>query len=323
MKLCALLTRVVIGLALICSVTAFAQQDYPSRPIRVVVPYSPGGNTDLIARHVMKELAVRLGQPVVIENRPGANSIIGTDTVAKAPADGYTLGIVIGAYTINTALYRKLPYGPDDLTPVTQLTQSVLVLETALPDVVSFADLVRAANDAAAPLTYATSGAGSFAHLQSEQVARVTGMKHVLHVPYKGTADALKDVMSGRIGFTIESFSTLVSLIQTGKVKALAVTSRERSPMLPDVPTLKELGYPELVYYSWNGVVVPAGTPPAIIERLSKELSAVLKEPVLRTKLIPFGVETVGSTPAEFASFITQERKVQGNLIRQLGLTME
>lgn len=318
-----LIGRMAVGLALTCAATAFAQQDYPSRPIRVVVPYSAGGNTDIVARDVMKELSARLGQPVVIDNKPGANSILGTDIVAKAPADGYTLGVIIGAYTNNPTLYRKLPYGPNDLAPVTQLTRTLLLLVTARPDAASYADLVRAANDAAAPMTYATSGVGSQVHLLSERMARATGMKHVLHVPYKGTADTIADVVSGRVGFMIDSLSTLSPHIKTGKVRALVVTGQERSPLLRDVPTLKELGYPELVNYSWNGVVAPAGTPPAIIERLSREISAVLKEPVLRAKLAAVGAETVGNTPAEFASFIAQERKVNGDLIRQLGLTME
>ncbi|MFD1711937.1 tripartite tricarboxylate transporter substrate binding protein [Ottowia sp. GY511] len=317
------LGRVAVGLVLTCAGAAFAQANYPARPIRVVVPYSAGGNTDIVARDVMKEVSAQMGQPIVIDNKPGANSILGTDIVAKASPDGYTLGLVIGAYANNATLYRKLPYGPDDLTPVSQLTKTLLLLVTARPDATSYSHLVKTANSASTPLTYATSGVGSQVHLFSERMAHVTGMKHILHVPYKGTADTMADVVSGRVGFMIDSLSTLGPHIQTGKVRALVVTGQERSPLLPEVPTLKELGYPELVNYSWNGVVAPAGTPVAIVERLSREIAIALKKPALRSKLAAVGAEAVGNTPTEFGSFIAQERKVNGNLIRQLGLTLE
>ncbi|WP_051953496.1 Bug family tripartite tricarboxylate transporter substrate binding protein [Xenophilus azovorans] len=318
------LGRMAIGLALACSAAAaFAQQGYPSRPIRVVVPYPPGGNTDIIARDVMKELSARLGQPVVIDNKPGANSILGTDIVAKASADGYTLGVVIGAYANNGALYRNLPYRAGDLVPVSQLTRTSLVLVTARPGTASLADLVHAAGDPAAPLSFASSGVGSAAHLLGERTARATGMKAVLHVPYKGTADAAADLVSGRVGFMFDAISAMGPQIQAGKLKALAVTGQDRSPLLPDVPSMKELGHPELVAYAWAGVLAPAHTPPAIVERLAGELSAVLKDPALRAKLAAISTEAVGSTPAGFARFLAEEQKVNVDLIRTLGISLD
>ncbi|GAA5233004.1 Bug family tripartite tricarboxylate transporter substrate binding protein [Verticiella sediminum] len=300
-----------------------AAADYPERPLRVVVPYPAGGNTDIIARDVMKGLSARLGQPIVIDNKPGANSIVGTDLVAKATPDGYTLGVVIGAYANNTALYRKLPYRPDDLVPVTQLTRTSLVIVSARPDLRSLDELIRAGRDGAAPLSFASSGMGSAAHLLGERLARETGMKGAMHVPYKGSTDATADLASGRVGFMFDAISAMGPLIRAGKLNALAVTSAERSPLLPEVPSIEELGHPDLVSYAWAGVLAPKGTPPAIVERLAGELATVLRDPALQARLADISTEAVGSTPAEFARFLEQESRINGDLIRQLNLTLD
>ncbi|RYY86216.1 MAG: tripartite tricarboxylate transporter substrate binding protein, partial [Comamonadaceae bacterium] len=184
------------GLASLAVLPAFAQAAYPDRPIRVVVPYPPGGNTDVIARDVMRRLSARLGQPIVVDNKPGANSILGTDLVAKAAPDGYTLLVVIGAYANNQSLYRKLPYAPKDLAPVSLLTRTSLVLITSRPDIKTVEDLVReGTKPGAPPLQFASSGVGSAAHILGERFARATGIKSALHVPYKGSTDAINDLV--------------------------------------------------------------------------------------------------------------------------------
>ena len=303
--------------------TAQAQEPYPSRPIRVVVPYPAGGNTDIIARDVMKELSARLGQPVVIDNKPGANSILGTELVAKAAPDGYTLLVVIGAYANNESLYRNLPYKASDLAPVSQLTRTSLVLVSARPGIRTLDDLVRSGRDAPAPQSFASSGVGSAAHLLGERLARSTGMKGAMHVPYKGTADATADLVSGRVGFMFDAISAMGAQIRQGKLAALAVTGEARSPQLPDVPSMSELGHPDLVSYAWAGVMAPVRTPAPVVQRLSAELAQVLQGAELRAKLQSISTETVGSTPADFGRFIAQESRINGELIRQLKLTLD
>jgi tripartite-type tricarboxylate transporter receptor subunit TctC len=308
---------------LLGTVTAGAQDAYPSRPIRVVVPYPAGGNTDIIARDVMKALSARLGQPIVIDNKPGANSILGTDLVAKAAPDGYTLLVAIGAYANNQSLYRNLPYRPADLAPVSQLTRTSLVLVTARPGIRTLDDLVRAGRDADAPLSFASSGVGSAAHLLGERFARATAMKGAMHVPYKGTSDATTDLVSGRVGFMFDAISAMGPHIRQGRLAALAVTGHERSPLLPEVPSLKELGHPALATYAWAGVLAPARTPPAIVDKLAAEIAAVMKGDDLRARLAAISTEPVGGTPAELARFIATEAKVNGDLIRQLDITLD
>lgn len=305
------------------STSTRAQDTYPSRPIRVVVPYPAGGNTDIIARDVMKEVSARLGQPVVIDNKPGANSILGTELVAKAAPDGYTLLVAIGAFANNESLYRKLPYRMSELAPISQLTRTSLVLVTAQAGLRTLDDLVRSGADGQTPQSFASSGVGSAAHLLGERFARNTGMKNTMHVPYKGTADATTDLVSARVGFMFDAISAMGPHIRQGKLTALAVTGQERSPLLPEVPSLKELGHPALVSYAWAGVLAPARTPPAIVQRLATEFSAVMQGPELRTRLAAISTEPVGSTPTEFARFIAQEAQLNGEVIRQLNISLD
>ena len=303
--------------------TAQAQDGFPNRPIRVVLPYPPGGNTDLVARDVMRELAQRLGQPVVVDNKPGANSIIGTDLVAKAAPDGYTLGVVIGGYAINQALHKKLPYAPQDLVPVSLMTRTGLVL-AATPGVPrNFRDFVALGRKGEPPLGFATSGTGGANHLLGERFARATGLRGALAVPYKGSADARSDLLSGRVHFTFDATSVMTQYFKAGTLHAVAVTSHARSPLVPDVPTIGELGHPELVTYAWAGVVAPAGTPAGVVERLSREIAAALRNPSLREKLAAGGTEAIGSTPAEFDAYLKEEVRVAFDIGQRLGLSLE
>ena len=304
-------------------VQAQAQDGYPNRPIRVVLPYPPGGNTDIVARDVMKELAQRLGQPVVVENKAGANSIIGTDFVAKSPPDGYTLGVVIGGYAINQALHKKLPYAPQDLVPVSLMTRTGLVLAAAPTVPRNFKDFVALGRKGDAPMGFATSGTGGANHLLGERFARAASLRGAMAVPYKGSADARSDLLSGRVQFTFDATSVMAQYFKAGTLQALAVTSQARSPLVPEVPTIGELGHPELVTYAWAGLVAPAGTPAAVVDRLARELAAALRSPALREKLAAGGTEAIGSTPAEFDAYLKDEVRVAQEIGQRLNLSLE
>ncbi|CAN5381823.1 tripartite tricarboxylate transporter substrate binding protein [soil metagenome] len=315
----ALALALVAGL---CTHGVAAQTTYPTRAVRIVVPYPAGGNTDVITRAVMKEVSVRMGQPFVIDNKPGGNSILGTDIVAKAAPDGYTLLVVIGAYANNRWLYKTLPYGPDDLVPVTQMSRTSLVLvstpQLATRNMRDFLAAVRPSGQA----TYASSGIGSAAHLLGERFAQAANFK-ATHIPYKGTADAMNDLVGGRVGFMFDAVSAIGAQIRAGKLDALAVTGATPSAQLPGVPTLAELGYPQLVSYAWAGLLAPARTPEAIRERLSTEIAEVLKAPELKERLAAISTDAVGSTPAEFGRFLAEESRVGAEVITKSHISLD
>lgn len=315
----------IAGLALAASATAFADSitAYPDRPVRVVVPYPAGGNTDIIAREVAKRMSAKLGQPFVIDNKPGANSIIGTETVAKAAPDGYTLLIAIGAFANNFELYKKLPYSRTDLAPISQLTRTSLVVVTGRPGITTTKQLVASGNDKNAPLTFASSGVGSAAHLLGERFARSAGMSSSQHVAYKGSADTVSDLLAGRVGYMFDAISAMGSHIKSGKLTALAVTGENRSPLLPDVPSIREAGYPDMVAYAWAGMLAPAKTPKAIVDRLSMTASEVLKDPELVSKLAAISTDPVGSAPADFDKFLKSESEVNGKIIKTLNISLD
>ncbi len=299
-----------------------AQPDYPARAVRIVVPYPAGGNTDVITRAVMKEVSGRMGQPFVIDNKPGGNSILGTDIVAKAAPDGYTLLIVIGAYANNRWLYKTLPYGPDDLVPVTQISRTSLVLvstpQLATKNMHDFLAAVRSSSQA----TYASSGTGSAAHLLGERFSQAANFK-ATHIPYKGTADAMNDLVGGRVGFMFDAVSAVGAQIRAGKLDALAVTGVTPSAQLPGVPTLVELGFPQLVSYAWAGLLAPARTPESIRQRLATEIAEVLKAPELKERLAAISTDAVGSTPAEFGRFLAEESRVGEEVIAKSHISLD
>ncbi len=299
-----------------------AQATYPERPVRIVVPYPAGGNTDVITRAVMKEVSARMGQPFVIDNKPGGNSILGTDIVAKAAPDGYTLLVVIGAYANNQWLYKSLPYGPNDLVPITQISRTSLVLvstpQLAVSSMAEFLAAVRPTGQA----TFASSGVGSAAHLLGERFAKAAGFK-ATHIPYKGTADAMNDLVGGRVGFMFDAVSAVGPQIRAGKLNALAVTGSARSAQLPGVPTMTELGFPQLVSYAWGGLMAPARTPDAIRQRLASEIAAALQTPELKERLAAISTDAVGSTPAEFARFLAEENRIGAEVIKNSGISLD
>ena len=319
------MSSAVLALALMTIPHALAQgaAAFPERPIRVIVPYSAGGNTDVITREVTRRMAAKLGQPFVVENKPGANSIIGTEAVAKAAPDGYTVLVAIGAYANNFALYKKLPYARSDLTPITQLTRTSLVLVTARPGIKNVKQLVAAGEDKSAPLTFASSGVGSAAYILSERFIRSASMSATQHVPYKGSTDAVSDLLAGRVGFMFDAISAMGSHIKAGKLTAVAVTGENRSPLLPDVPSVREAGYPDMVAYAWAGMLAPAKTPQAIIDRLASTAAEVLRDPELVQKLAAISTEPVGSAPQEFDKFLSSETDINGKLIKELNISLD
>ena len=299
-------------------------QAWPSRPIKVIVPYTPGGFTDITARLVTQKLQERLGHPVVIDNKPGANSIVGVDALAKSPADGYTFAVVIAAYAANTTLYPKLPYDPTkDLVAVSLIGVSPLV--AAVNNDTPFksaADLIDYARKNPGKVSYGSSGNGSAVNLTTELLKSMT-QTSMVHIPYKGSAPALTDLMGGHIQLFMDAAVGLINPGKTGKVRLIGVASEKRLAALPDVPTFIEQGIKGFTGSTWAGILAPAGTPPAVIKRVADEVTAIVKLPDVRQKFDEMGTIPVGSTPAEFESFIGSETAKWGKVIRDAKITAE
>lgn len=297
---------------------------WPNAPIKWVVPYPPGGTTDMLARVIAVKLGERLGQPIVIENKPGAGGNIGTDHVAKQPANGYTMLMGnIGPISVNPSLYANLSYDPiKDLAPVTLLLEvpNVLVINPALP-VKSVQELIAYGSRQNAPLSYATPGAGTSLHLAGELFAAKSRMR-LTHVAYKGSAPGLNDTMAGHVPMMFDNLPSALQLVKTGKLRALAVTSSKRSPMLPDVPTMEEAGVPDYAVTGWFGVMLRAGTPKPIIEKLHGELSAILAMPEISAKLEEMGGIVSGAGPEAFARFIATETEKWSKLIKSAHISI-
>jgi tripartite-type tricarboxylate transporter receptor subunit TctC len=295
-------------------------EDYPSRSIRVVVPFSPGGAVDGPMRLVAQELGKRLGQAVVVENKPGAGATIGTDVVAKAPPDGYTLLLASQTNAISATLYAKLPFDPiEDFTPITLIGREpgVVVVNPAVPakTLQAFIAYVKAHPG---EVNFASSGNGSGQHLFAALLASKTGMK-MNHVPYRGSGQATTDLLSGVVSMAIPGTAGMVGHIKAGRLRALAVTGAARSPQLPDVPTVLESGVPGYEAYVWMGLLAPKGTPPAIVERLNRDVVAVLGEDAVKRYMANAGIEIVGSTSADFGKFYRAERDLWAKVIHDTG----
>jgi len=312
----------VAALALLCG--AAMAQDYPTRPIRVIVPFSPGGAVDGPMRVIAQELGKRLGQAVTVENKPGAGATIGTEVVAKSAPDGYTLLLASQTNAISGALYKQLSYDPvEDFVPISLLGREpgVLVVSPALP-VRTFPEFVAYAKAHPGELDYASSGNGSGQHLFAALLWSQSGLK-LNHVPYKGSGQATTDLLGGRIPVSIPGTAGMVGHIKAGKLRPLAVTGATRSPQLPDVPTLQELGVAGYQAYVWMGLLAPKGTPPAIIDKLYRTAVAALASDEVKSYMATAGIEIVGSTPAEFAAFFRAERDLWGRVVRETGAKIE
>src|SRR3954467_9868771 len=289
-----------IAAVLLCwSTLALAQ--YPAKAIHLIVPFPPGGGNDTVARAIAQQMSPALGQPVVIDNRPGAGGSIGAELAAKAPADGYTLFLAgVGSHVVNPNLHAKLPYDPvKDFAPITLIASapSVLVVNPKVP-AQNIAEFTAYARANPGKLNYASNGNGSAAQLAAAMYESMAGVKMV-HVPYKGIAPAMTDLLSGEVQLMFGTIVALVPHIQAGKLRALAVTSKKRSSLLTDIPTLAESGLPDYEAGSWYGVLAPAGTPRDIIQRLNGSIVKAIREPQVAKRLVQEGAEGVGGTPEE------------------------
>ncbi|PTW95997.1 MFS transporter [Achromobacter mucicolens] len=300
---------------------ALAADNWPSKPIKIIVPYTPGGSTDIVTRIVMEKLGPRLNQTIVVENRPGANSSLGSALAAKAEPDGYTFLSMLPAYIINFHLY-KLGYTPADLTPVVQMADLPLFLFVAneLP-VRNVAELVAYARKNPDKLTYASSGNGSSAHLTGADFALQNKIT-MTHVAYKGSAPILTDLLGNRVSMVFDPVLVPMQYVKQNRLKALAFTGKERWPTEPDIPTMEEAGMPGFVTGSWAGLMAPANTPKPIIERMAREISEIVKEPDVRQKFVDAGFLPVGGTPAQFAELMKKDSARYAEIIKQANITV-
>nr|WP_232467815.1 tripartite tricarboxylate transporter substrate binding protein [Bordetella genomosp. 9] len=316
-----------LALAVLPAVAAApaAADTYPSKPLRWVVPYAAGGGSDFLARTVSQGLSPRLGQPVVVDNKPGGNTAIGASETARAQPDGYTmLSADNGTLVFNPALYAKLSYDPvKDLAPVTLMGRFPMIL-VAGPGLkaADVKGLLAEAKARKEGLDYASAGAGSPHHLAMELLKVETGA-NLVHVPYRGAAPALSDVAAGQVPIMMVDLAAGAGFIKGGKVRALAVANPTRLQQLPDVPTFAELGYKNVEAAAQVGIVVPAATPQPVIDILNRQLVATINDPVIRQKLIDFGIEPVGNTPAEYRDLLQAERARWHKLIHDLNIKLD
>jgi tripartite-type tricarboxylate transporter receptor subunit TctC len=298
-----------LALAASYSISGSAADDYPSRPIRIIVPYAPGGGADTVARIVARRVTDTIGQPLVIENRTGAGSILGTDAVAKAEPDGYTLLLgQSGPISINPAVYKDLRYDPvKDFAPVTMTTAYpyILVVNAKLP-ARSLPEFVALAKSQPGAMNYGTTGIGAANHLVAELFNGKAGLK-MTHIPYRGTALAVGDLVAGQVTMVFGDPISVLPHMQSGSLRALAVTSLQRSAVAPEVPTVAESGFPGFDALAWHGILAPAKTPPAIVKKLNAEIVNALKHPETQALLVKQAMQTVGNTPEEFAAFIRND----------------
>jgi tripartite-type tricarboxylate transporter receptor subunit TctC len=305
--------------ALVLGASASAQT-YPAKTVRVVVPYAPGGATDLIARLVAAELTRRLGQQMIVDNRTGAGGVIGTDIVAKAAPDGHSVLLAAPAEVAILPHLQKMPYRADrDLTPVSlaAVTPLIFVVHPALP-VKTVRDVIALAKTRPGQLTYASAGTGGVQHLAGE-LLKISEKIDLVHVPYKGAGPVMPDLMGGHVAMFFSGMPPAIPHVRAGKLRAIAVTTTKRSPSAPDVPTMQEAGVKGFDISNWFGYFVPAGTPPDVIEKLNGEINRALKLPEVREKLANVGAEVVGTSPQELANFWRAESDKFAQLIKASG----
>jgi len=307
-----------LGIAPACA------QDYPSRPIRIVVPFSAGGAVDGPTRMIAQELSKRLGQQVIVENKPGAGATIGSESVAKSPPDGYTLLLASQTNAISASLYSKLAFKPiDDFAPISLLGREpgVLVVHPSLP-VKTVQELIAYAKERPGKLDYASSGNGSGQHLFAAMFASMAGIK-INHVPYRGSGQATTDLIGGQVLVSIPGLAGMLGHIKAGRLRALAVTGVHRSPQLPEVPTLAESGLNGYSAYVWLGLLAPKGTPAPVIDRLHREVLAALASSEVKNYMNNASIEALGSSPAELDAYFREEKERWAKIIRETGARVD
>jgi tripartite-type tricarboxylate transporter receptor subunit TctC len=317
----ALYGPMIVALTLLVSGDVLGQV-YPTRPIHLVVPSSAGaGVTDIMARLVGRHLSAHIGQQIVIDNRPGASGILGSEVVSRAAPDGYTLLIANVSLVVNPFLYPKMPYDPlTDFMPVTMVNSAPLLL-VVHPSIAanSVTELIAYAKSHPGQLNYGSGGLGSTPYLAAELFKSLSGID-VLHVPYKGGAPALSDLVGGQLSFMIENMPGTMPYVMAGNLRAIAITSPQRSPLAPELPTMVEAGVPGYEMSGWNGIFAVKGTPPAIVERLYGEVAKILRAPEVRRELAALGAEPVGYTPDEFGAFLKTDMARWGRIIQEKGI---
>lgn len=312
--------------AVICLVATFANaQDWPQRPVKIVAPFAAASTPDTFARLLADNLRKRLGQPVVVENKPGAGGMVGTDAVAKAAPDGYTIGVsIVGPLVNNKLLYKKMPYDPDrDLVPITiAVTQPSLLVVPAERNVNNFAELIAYLKRKPGQGNYASIGVGSLSHLTMELVALRSGTE-IVHVPYPGSGQAVTALLAGEVDMACLPALSVIAHVKAGKLKVIGASTAKRSSLLPDIPTLKEQGLTDVDAGAWIGVVAPAGTPAPIVDRIRREVVAVLKDAEVVAALQKQMMEVVGSTPEEFVTHLRAERERWTPVIQKTRISLD
>jgi tripartite-type tricarboxylate transporter receptor subunit TctC len=313
---------VAAGALLALAGPALAQSDYPNRPIRMIIPFPPGGSNDVVGRLVSTHLGDKLGKQVVVDNRGGAGGTVGTEIVSRAPPDGYTLGVVSIAHAVNPWLY-KLPYDPKALAPIGLMATgtNVLVIHPSLP-VRSVKELIALAKSKPGELQYASAGIGSFQHLGTELFKLEAGV-NILHVPFRGGGPSMNDVLGGHTKIMMSSLVQTTGHIKSGRLLALATGGKQRSPILPDVPTVAEAGVPNYEALNWWGIVAPAGTPPAIIAKVNAALSQVQDLPEVQKQFDLQGASVQKMSPADFGKFVLAEMSRWERVVKEAGITAQ
>jgi tripartite-type tricarboxylate transporter receptor subunit TctC len=303
-------------LAALFSVTAAAAQDFPAKPIRIIVPYSPGGGTDTVARLMAQKLTAAFGQSVIVDNKPGASANIGAEMVARSPGDGYTILVTAPNFTTSEALFEKPGWKFEDFTPVIHLVRygNVLVAGPGTP-LTSVQQMIAAAKAAPKSLSFGSAGTGSNSHLAMELLNQRTGTQ-IVHIPYKGSGPLKTDLLGGHLALGVDGLGGLSELIRSGKIKPLAVLAPKRSPLAPEIPSLGDMGINDVDGNGWYGALVPASTPPAIVTKLNAAFAAALQAPDVHEQLNKLGVEAVGGSSDEFRNYLLGERKKWAGVIK-------
>lgn len=304
---------------------ALAQDKYPSKPIAFICPYSAGGNADQRSRQIGRFLSTALGQPVIVDNKPGGGANIGTDVIAKAKPDGYTIGMGnFAPLAVNATMFKKMNYDPaKDLTPIALIERGPLILMVPPNSPFkSVKDIVAAAKAKPGSLSYASGGLGGSHHLSAEMFKQIAGLS-ITHIPYKGGAPATTDLMGGQVDMMFEQMYSAAPSIKAGKLRALAITSKKRSPLFPDLPTMAEAGVPGFEVQNWQGLVGPAGLPAPIVKLLNELVNKALADPVISAQMLGQGNELGGGTPEQFATFIKSEADRWGKLVKSADIKPE
>ncbi len=322
-----ILQRVVLALGWSClASTAFAQvaPSYPTRPIKIVVPFAPGGTTDMLARLVGQRLTQSWGQPVVVENKPGAGATLGADIVAKSAPDGYTLLMGAAHHTIAQKVYAKIPYQFDrDFAPITMVAMvpNMVVINSDVP-AKTIGEFITLAKSQPGKFNYGSAGAGTAHHLIGEMFKMRAGVE-LIHVPYKGSAPAVADLLSGQVQLMFDTVTSGLPQVKAGKLRALAVTTAKRSSAMPDVPALAESALPGFDVGTWFGLLAPAGTPPAIVQKLNTEIVKIIQQPDVRKQMLEAGSEPMGNTSQQMAAQIKAELDAFETVVKQIKLVVE